>query len=76
MGAKQNKELEKSYAMRGLSRGVCGVTGKSALAVEIAILFPVLTLTSLLNAFELVNPTAMEGPETGQCLRGHVITMQ
>ena len=47
-----------------------------SLAVDIAILFPELTSTSLLNAFELVNPTAMEGPETGQCLRGHVITMQ
>jgi len=39
--AKQNKELEKSYC-RGII-GVSGVTGKSALAVEIAVLFPEFT---------------------------------
>ena len=38
---RQNKELEKSYC-RGII-GVSGVTGKRALAVEIAVLFPELT---------------------------------
>ena len=46
-GQSKIRSWRRAIAMRGLSRGVCGVTGKSALAVEIAILFPELTLISI-----------------------------
>ena len=56
--AKQNKELEKSYC-RGII-GVSGVTGRSALAVEIAVLFP--ELTSIIRC-AVVNLTVGDGLE-------------
>ena len=46
-GQSKIRSWRRAIVMRGLSRGVCGVTGKSALAVEIAILFPELTLISI-----------------------------